>query len=79
MFAEFPSVRKEMEGLSNECVITLIVIYWLFYEKKMFLSAFENEIHKGLNFVRCNTNKMISDKISENVHFINGILLKSSS
>lgn len=34
LFAEFPSVRKEMRGLNDECVITLIVICWLFSEKK---------------------------------------------
>ncbi|KAK8895738.1 von Willebrand factor A domain-containing protein 5A [Tritrichomonas musculus] len=73
LFSDFPSVKQEMEGLSDTCIITLLVVCWMLSERKETLPSFEREARRGIDYVRSNSNKNVSSDFSSNLHFTNGI------
>lgn len=73
ILSEFPEVGNEIKDLSIECIITLFVIGWLYSQRKNSYELYNEYVTKGLNYIRLQTNKDISDDMSKNFNITESI------
>ena len=73
---EFPSVDKKLKNLRIDCIITLIVIGWIYSQRPNSYTSLKKQTKKSLDFVRSNTNISISDDITKNFNIVNGFTWK---
>ncbi|KAK8838461.1 von Willebrand factor A domain-containing protein 5A [Tritrichomonas musculus] len=76
-FEEYPKIQKEMKNLTIECIITLLVIGWLYSKRKCSATVFENHAEKGVLYLKSNTKMLIHNDPSKNANLTKDVNWKS--
>lgn len=77
LFLEYPNVGDEIKHLNIECIITLLVIGWLYSNRKSSSDLFRNHAKKSVAFLKSNTDIKIHKRPSNNTCFTKGVSWKS--
>ena len=77
LFLEYPNVGDEIKHLNIECIITLLVIGWLYSNRKSSSDLFRNHTKKSVAFLKSNTDIKIHKRPSNNTCFTKGVSWKS--